>query len=186
VFVSGDSYAGTAFSTRTSVLDTRTWQLQSSLETYAITKDGHAYRAADVNFWGVTFADDTRFYATLATGGKTYLVRGDATAGTLRTLRENVECPSLSPDGTRVAFKQAVDGDPAQGWRLTVLDLTTLRRTPLAETRSVDDQAAWLGDHTVMYALHPGAGRSDVWSVPADGTGKPAILVPDAESPAAL
>ncbi len=47
-----------------------------SLESYAITRDGRAYRAADVNFWGVTFADDTHFYATLATGGRTYLVRG--------------------------------------------------------------------------------------------------------------
>jgi hypothetical protein len=67
-----------------------------------------------------------------------------------------------------------------------VLDLATLRRIPLAETRSVDDQAAWLGNGTVMYGLRSGARRSDVWSVPADGRGSPAILVPDAESPAAL
>ena len=33
--------------------------------------------AVDVNFWGVTFARDSdRFYATLATGGKTYLIEG--------------------------------------------------------------------------------------------------------------
>ena len=33
--------------------------------------------AVDVNFWGVTFARDSdRFYATMATGGKTYLIEG--------------------------------------------------------------------------------------------------------------
>jgi hypothetical protein len=67
-----------------------------------------------------------------------------------------------------------------------VLDLRTLRSTPLAETRSVDDQAAWLGDHTVMYAVKRGPKASDVWTVPADGSGAPALLIPDAESPADL
>jgi hypothetical protein len=184
VFVSGDSYAGTAFSTRASILDTRTWQLQSSLETYAITKDGHAYRAADVNFWGVTFADDTRFYATLATGGKTYLVRGDATAHTVRTLRENVECPSLSPDGTRLVFKKRVKGvSPDAPWRLYVLDLRTMRETPLAEHRSVDDQVVWSGPDTIVYALAGDYG-SDLWTVPADGTGAASRLMTAALAPA--
>ena len=61
----------------------------------------------------------------MSTAGHRYLVAGDFAAHTVRTLRENVECPSLSPDGTRVAFKSAVDGDPAKGWRLSVLDLAT-------------------------------------------------------------
>ena len=59
-------------------------------------------------------------------------------------------------------------------------------RTHLAETRSVDDQAAWSGDDTVLYALRRGPKESDVWSIPADGSGRPSILIPDAESPAAL
>jgi hypothetical protein len=61
-----------------------------------------------------------------------------------------------------------------------------MARTPLAETRSVDDQAAWLGNDTVMYALRRAGRAADVWAVPADGTGKPALLIPDAESPADL
>jgi hypothetical protein len=186
VFVTGDSYNGGKFSTRAGMLDVATGQTVDTLERFAVTRDGKAYHAVDLNFWGVTFIDDQHFYATMSTAGKRYLVYGDIAAQTLRTLAENVECPSLSPDGTRIAFKEAVGGDPSHGWRLSVLDLATLRRTHLAETRSVDDQAAWYDNNTVMYAVRRGTRNSDVWSVPADGSGKSSILIPDAESPAAL
>ncbi|GAA2132840.1 TolB-like translocation protein [Actinomadura napierensis] len=173
VFVSGDSYGGTNFSTRTSLLDTRTGRLVPSLEEYGVIKDGAPYRSADVNFWGVTFADDQHFYATLATRGRTWLVAGDTVKRQVRTLHQNVECPSLSPDGTRAAYKKrvrsAAGGNP---WRLTVLDLRTMRETPLAETRSVDDQAVWVGATQVAYSL-PGDYGSDLWTVPADGSGTP-------------
>lgn len=110
-FVGGDSYAGTNFSTRAAIVDTRTGKLTPSLEAFRVVKDGRTYHAADVNFWGITFAaDDRTFYATLATKGTTYLVRGDLRARTLTTLHANVECPSLSPDGTRVAYKKRVPG----------------------------------------------------------------------------
>jgi hypothetical protein len=186
VFVTGDSYNGGRFSTRAGMLDTATGETVDTLETFAITRDARPYRNADVNFWGVTFADDRRFYATMSTAGHRYLVAGDVATRTVRTLAANVECPSLSPDGTRLVFKQALGGDPARGWRLTVLDLATMARTPLAETRSVDDQAAWLDDDTVMYAIRRGSRAADVWSVPASGGGVPALLIPDAESPAPL
>ncbi|WP_327293387.1 TolB family protein [Streptomyces sp. NBC_01198] len=186
VFVGGDSYAGTNFSTRTSILDTRTGVLQPTLEDYAVTRDGKRVRASDVNFWGVTFADDTHFYATLATGGHTYLIRGDVTSKTAVTLRTNVECPSLSPDGTRIAFKKRVPGlSPDAPWRLYVLDLATLRDHPTAETRNVDDQAVWTDDQTLSYSL-PGDYGSDLYTVPADGTSTPHLLTPSALSPSWL
>ncbi|MFB7335800.1 TolB family protein [Streptomyces adustus] len=186
-FVGGDSYAGTNFSTRAAIVDTRTGRLIPSLEEFGIVKDGRRYRAADVNFWGVTFAaDDRTFYATMATKGKTYLVRGDLEARTVTTVRTNVECPSLSPDGTRIAFKKRVPGLPADApWRLYVLDLRTLRETPLAESRSVDDQAVWQDAHTLVYAL-PGDYGADLYAVPSDGTGHPHRLTTAAVSPAYL
>ncbi|WP_329191655.1 MULTISPECIES: TolB-like translocation protein [unclassified Streptomyces] len=186
VFVGGDSYAGTDFSTRTSILDTRTWTLQENLETYAITLDGKPYRSADTNIWGVTFADDEHFYATLATGGQTHLVAGDAIQHTLTTLHGNVECPSLSPDGTRVAYKKRVSGlsDDAP-WRLYVLDLKTMGETATTEGRNIDDQALWLDDHTLAYSL-PSDDSSDLWTVPAAGTGTPALLAPAALAPAVV
>ncbi len=186
VFVSGDSYAGTDFSTRTAIVDTRTWTVDDNLETFRIVRDGHSSHAADTNVWGVTFADDHRFYATLATGGKTYLVRGDVTARTLTTVHRNVECPSLSPDGTRIAYKKRVKGaSPDAPWRLYVLDLRTMKETPTAEGRTVDDQALWADDDTLVYAL-PGDYGSDLWTVPADGGGTARRLMESAVAPAYL
>ncbi|MFD9476490.1 MULTISPECIES: TolB family protein [Streptomyces] len=187
VFVGGDSYAGTNFSTRTSVLDLRTGTLDASLEDFTILKDGKPYRSADVNFWGVTFAADERtFYATLATGGRTHLVRGDLGERTVTTLRENAECPSLSPDGTRLVVKKRVPGLPAEApWRLYALDLASGAETPLAEERSVDDQVVWTDDRTVVYAL-PGDFGADLYAVPADGSGAPARLMDSALAPAFL
>ncbi|MEU7059427.1 TolB-like translocation protein [Streptomyces sp. NPDC046197] len=184
-FVGGDSYAGTDFSTRAAIVDVRTGRLIPTLEAFRIVKDGRTYRAPDVNFWGVTFASDDRtFYATLATKGTTYLVRGDLRTRTVTTVHSNVECPSLSPDGTRIAFKKRVKGLPKDApWRLYVLDLRTRRETPLAETRSVDDQAVWRDDHTLVYAL-PGDYGADLYEMPADGTGKPRRISAAAVSPA--
>ncbi|MET8133736.1 TolB-like translocation protein [Streptomyces sp. NPDC006290] len=184
-FVGGDSYAGTNFSTRAAIVDTRTGKLTSSLEEYRVVKDGRTYHAADVNFWGVTFAaDDRTFYATMATHGTTHLVRGDLVTHTVTTLRTNVECPSLSPDGTRIAFKKRVKGLPKDApWHLYVLDLRTGHETPLAEPRSVDDQVVWRDDHTLVYAL-PGDYGADLWTLPPDGTGKPRRVSTAAVSPA--
>lgn len=176
VFVSGESYSSAFFSTRTSILDTRTMRLTPSLETFSVVLDGKPYHASDINFWGVTFAsDDDTFYATLNTANRTYLVRGSLARRTVTTLVENVECPSLSPDGTRVAFKKRVLSRTSL-WHEYVLDLSTLKETALAERHSVDDQATWLDDDTVAYALptEGKVGSSDLWSVPADGTGTPA------------
>lgn len=183
VFVSGDSYGGTNFSTRTSLLDTRTGRLVRSLEEFTVIKDGARYQAADVNFWGVTFADDQHFYATLSTNGKTYLIAGDTARREVRTLHENVECPSLSPDGSTIVYKKRVRS-PATGrpWRLHALDLRSMRETPLAEARNVDDQAVWLNAAEVAYSL-PGDYGADLWAVPADGTGAPRRLLGAALNP---
>ena len=177
-FVTGDSYAqaGT-FSTRTAIFDRQSEVYSSNIEG---TRVAGMKTTDDMNFWGVTFASDDRtYYATLSTAGKTYLVRGDASEESATPLRENAECPSLSPDGKRLAFKKRVPGDGARPWRQHVLDLTTMVETPLAETRGIDDQVVWLDDDTIAYGL-PGEG---IWAVPANGEGAPRQLVPHASSP---
>ena len=182
VFVSGDSYLTSGFSTRTGVLDLESGRVVMTLEDFTI--DGKKL-PIDANFWGVSFAsDDNTFYATMATGDHLYLVRGDFAAETLVILDDGVECPSLSPDDRRLVYKKRL---PDLTWRLEVYDLATKQRTPLTETGNVDDQGAWLDANTVAYGkIDENSGQVNVWSVPADGTGVPRLIAADAESPAVL
>jgi hypothetical protein len=188
VFVSGDSYNGPNFSTRTGILDAKTGAVIPDLETFTAYVDGAAYHAVDINYWGVTFtSDDDHFYVTMGSAGKTWLMLGDLATRSLRSVVGNVECPSLSPDGMHIVFKKRVSDSLASPWRLYVLDLATLQETPLAETRSIDDQAAWLGNDTVMYQVPQKNGPGyDIWEVPSDGTGTPKLLIHDGFSPTAL
>lgn len=192
VFVAGHSYAVTGFSTRTEILDLTTGASLGDLETFRITRDGAPLASADFNFWGVTFARDSpRFYATLGTGGRTYLIEGNVNSRSAVTLRENVECPSLSPDGARLVFKRRIPALANVRWQLTVLDLRTLQETPLAaESSSVDDQAEWLDAEQILYGIPDRSGRAaeppDLWVVRADGTGTPRLFLSDAASPAVV
>jgi hypothetical protein len=188
-FVYGDSYASPGqFSTRTHVSPTSGSGEQFDLESFQLVTDGKANNAVDRNLWGVTFIDDDAFYATAASAKKTWLVKGSLSGRRLESIRTDVECPSLSPDGTRVAFKKR--GDLPNGhWRLSVLDLRTGQVTETAETKNIDDQAEWLDDDTIVYGLPrtgDGVATSDIWTVPANGTGAPTLMVSDAWSPAVV
>jgi len=120
----------------------------------------------------------------MSTGTHLYLVQGDFAAETITVLDDGVECPSLSPDGTRLVYKKRL---PDSTWQLWVYDLASKQRTQLAEPANVDDQGAWIDDRTIMYGkLDESDGTIAVWSVPADGTGAPTMIIPDAESPSAV
>ena len=181
LFVTGHAYDPGSFSTQTTIIDLASGQRIADLERFTVLRGNRQVTAIDVNFWGVTFARNSDlFYATLATGGKTYRIRGSISRRQARVIHENVECPSLSPDGTRIAFKKRT-GSKGSPWRLTVLDLATMRETPLSERRSVDDQAEWLDDGRVLYGVD-----GDVWMARADGTGQPRRYLAQADSPAAV
>ena len=165
VFVNGDSYAGGAFSTRTTLFDMNAGTSLGDLETFKVFNDGQRIQSVDFNFWGVTFARDSNiFYASLRTVAdvqsqagqvtrrrQTFLVRGDLGLRKLTVLHENVECPSLSPNNRLIAYKKNVSTAGAP-WRFYVLDLATMSERPIAaETRSIDDQIEWLDDAHVLY-----------------------------------
>jgi hypothetical protein len=179
-FVVGHAYAAPGtFSTVATIVDLRTGRRLGDLEhNFRVTVDGAPFTARDRNFWGLTFAaDGDTFYATAASGRRTWLIKGSLRARTARAIHENVECPSLSPDGARIAYKKAVGHDPTT-WRFHVLDLATGRETALAETRSIDDQLAWLDDGHLLYA----DAQQTTWIVPSDGSGRPQVWLRNADS----
>jgi hypothetical protein len=180
-FVTGHSYAQADFSTQTVLIDMMRGSVLADVEKdFIVTRDGKQIKAIDFNFWGITFTRDSkRFYATLRTGGKTYLIEGDISSRRARILRENAECPSISPDNARLAYKKLV----GKQWRFHVLDLRTMVEIPLAETNGVDDQVEWLDNHHVLYAFSP---PPAVWVVRADGRGTPRKFLSDALSPAVV
>lgn len=185
VFLTGHSYNDANMSTATFLLDTATGTNLGNLEEFETWKDGHLYKAPEFNFWGVTFAQDSnRFYVTLRHDKTTYLMQGDVAARKLTVLHENVECPSLSPDGTRIAFKKSTS---TFLWQLTVLDLATMKEIPLAERESIDDQVEWLDNEHILYQKidydYDPPEWVSVFVLPADGSGKPEVLMPNALSP---
>jgi hypothetical protein len=190
VFVSGDSYNSGSFSTRTTIYDLGSGQSLGDLETFAAEKDGQPFKKADFNYWGVTFADSSdRFYATLGTGGTLYLVEGSVSRRTARVIRDGVECPSLSPDGSRIAFKSRTTDAGRLVWRVRVLTFATGVEAVLAESRSIDDQVEWLDASRILYSLPSetvGSGSANVWVASADGSGTPQIFIRDATSPSVV
>ncbi len=107
----------------------------------------------------------------------------------MKVIADAVECPSLSPDGTRVAYKRPLPGQQRR-WRLHVLNLRTMADTALAETRSVDDQVEWIDDSRIAYGVQdegpPPTLDVNLWTVPADGSGAPAMFLAHAASPAVV
>lgn len=182
-FVAGDSYTVPGgFSTRTGVLDLRTGQVIDSIESFAATVDGAAHDAVATNYWGVTVgSDDRTFYATMAVGTRTWLVRGDLAARTVQAVRRGAECPSLSPDGSKVAYKKRTSR--LGPWQLVVLDLDTGVEQPLPGTEGIDDQASWLDRDHLLYARVPHAGATPaIYQVSLAGS-PPRLLIPEATSP---
>lgn len=186
-FVTGSEYATAGFSTATDIAAVN-GKDYGNIQKFALYIEGKRSASDDRNIWGVTFsANDNTFYATAALDDHTYLVRGDLAARTLTEVHETAECPSISPDGTRVAYKKNVGADGKTHWELAVLNLASNTETVLPEKRSVDDQVEWLNDSTLLYAV-PGTtpGDSDIWSLPADGSGSPTLFIPHAFSPAVI
>jgi Tol biopolymer transport system component len=173
------------------MIDVSERKVIADVENYDAYMDGQKFRNADFNFWGVTFTPHAKeFFATLSTGGKHYLIKGDIAARRTTVVHENVECPSLSPDATRVAYKKRYMIDGRVVWQLHVLDLATGKETALAEKRSIDDQLEWLDDRNVLYAVASeasgAAASTDVWVAAADGSSQPKMFIANAYSPASV
>ena len=187
MFVSGHSYAA-GFSTQTVILDLEHGEILADLETLETWRDGRFIWEEDFNFWGVTFANDSdTFYATLDTGGISYLVKGSVNRGVMQVVHPRVECPSLSPDNRRIAFKKRIGKRELGWWQVAVLELESMKETLVhTETRSVDDQVEWLDNDRVAYYLAMEGVTPGVWAVRVDNTEQPRLILADAYSPSAV
>jgi hypothetical protein len=166
----------TDFSTWTRIIESGTGKVLLKLEDLEVTENGRPIKDKEAELWGVTFADGDAYYATLAANGEHYLIRGRVGSERARVVRDHVECPALSPDGTRIAYKRRI-GDTNK-WRYHVFELASGEDVALAETRSVDDQPEWLGDDLIAYS-----DDESVLAVPADGSGRPSVIARRATSP---
>lgn len=187
-FVTGHAYAPASFATVT-VINKISGGGYGNLEDFTLIVGGRKIAPVDRNVWGVTFApDDRTFYATAASGDRTWLVRGDLKKRTLTSIHETAECPSLSPDGTRIAYKKNITPGPVPHWNIAVLDLSTGKETVLAESRSVDDQVEWLDNDTLLYGLPRASavGDDDVWSIKAAAGAAPQMFIEHAWSPSVV
>ena len=129
-FVTGHAYENGGFSTDTILIDLVDERVVAAMETdFTVLRNEAPWKEEDFNFWGVTFVDDNEFYATLGTGGAAYLVSGSLENRELILMEEGIECPSLSPDGRRLAYKRPITTGDEMRFQLEVIDLETLRRS---------------------------------------------------------
>lgn len=192
-FVTGHSYAADSFSTETTVKgpDGRDY---GNLQDFDISVDGKPLVAIDRNVWGVTFAGGNRFYATVASGGTTWLVEGDLEKRTMASLATNAECPSVSPDGHTVAFKvrRGNDGDMVGSssvhWDVAVMNVASGERTVIELDRGIDDQLEWLDEDTLLYGLprEDANWDADVFRLEAEAMAEPELFIEHAWSPSVV
>lgn len=154
-FTSGHSYlgvAGTQFSTETIISKRANGATAEDIQKWSITWKGQPVTAIDLNLWGVTFdrRQSDRFFVTVYFKGTPYLGEGSVSQRAIKVLLPNVECPSLSPDGQRIAFKRRIS---ATAWAPAVMELATMKERVLQVPNSVDDQIEWLDNHTIVYEV---------------------------------
>ncbi|MBL8345832.1 MAG: hypothetical protein JNN03_10355 [Rubrivivax sp.] len=192
VFVSGHSYAVPGqFSTMTHIWDTQRRAMALALDKLTLTHEGQVVpytSQTQLNYWGVTFdpRDADRFYVTVSIRGRPHLALASVARATAQTVRADVECPSLSPDGTRVAFKKRrADG---RGWVPAVLELASGKEIVFTAARNLDDQIEWLDNDTLVYEAtqtRMGGAKTDLMVRSARDPGAPERLwLEDAASPA--
>ncbi len=79
---------------------------------------------------------------------------------------------SLSPDGTRLAFREEADA----GYDIWVKQLPDGPLSRLTFDQIMEAKPRWTPDGRSVTFLSDRSGNHDVWSKPADGTGEPRVL----------
>jgi len=191
-FASGSSYEDISTDTTTLVtideIDTGS-PLTSPSRFVAVGSDDERYENFDVQFWGITWVNDDDFYVTAFYEDYPEIMQGSLNDRTLTPTGHRGSCPSLSPDGKTLVFKESL---AEGGFKLVAIDLDTQEKWDLSEMRSVDDQVEWLDDDTILYALHTEDGDTpvqpgfDIWMVDIAEGSVPELFLPNSDSPAVV
>ncbi len=189
-FTSGHSYTGvggSTFSTATVIASNDGDRRGDNIQEWVLLDAGKPVTAVDLNLWGVTFdpVNSDRFFVTAYFAGKPYLAEGNIKARRMAVVRPDMECPSFSPDGKRLAFKKRTS---VTGWSPAILDLATMQETVYDVGNSVDDQIEWLDVRTLIYEVvnQPLVGRpsNDLMTLDvSEARPKPQLWLEDARSP---
>ena len=107
-FVTGHSYLDDGFSTLTALIDMSSGEVLANLEKFEVTRDGEALQEHRLQLLGRHVRARRAALLRHALDGREVLPRRgrrpDAAAPA--SIARGVECPSLSPDETRIAFKR--------------------------------------------------------------------------------
>jgi len=187
VFASGSSYEDVGeFKTFVEMIDVENSDERKRLSEYTYDEaDAKKFSNLDGNFWGVTFAPDNAFYATFGLGNDVEIIKGSLSEESIESTKFVGSCPSVSPDGKTLVFKERV-GDKFQ---LVAVNLVTDEKTVLNESRSVDDQVEWLDNETILYSIHKDEEveevqpEFDIWSLKINNSSSPELFLPNADSP---
>ncbi|MCG2798118.1 MAG: hypothetical protein L6367_06200 [Cellulomonas sp.] len=159
-----------------------------NLETWTLLVDGAPFTAVDRNFWDVSFVDEDTFYVTVGaqSAGTTWIATGTVSTRTIETVRAGGESPSVSPDGSKVAYTTTTDEGGQSVQVYAVLDVESGTQTLYPATAGGDDQVEWLDDTTILYGMPrtDEPGTTDVWALDLSTDGaQPRVLIPGASAP---
>jgi hypothetical protein len=198
VFLAGHSYAGASFTTRPAVLDTASghWVVED-LEGFEVLREGRPMKAADFNFWGISFR--ARRAALLRHAAHRWPLpagRGRA-AGAPPARRSRGRGMPVAVAGTGDGSPTSGSASPARALatsagKLQVLALDTGRETALTAEDAQRRRSGSSGSTTARCSM-PGRTtrrRNDagdaVWALAADNGAPPRRLLRHASSPAAM
>jgi len=190
-FVTGTSYADVGSGETTTIVtidEIEGTSLLRGASQFEVLSDDSRYRNFAAQYWGITFAaDEDEIYVTGFYEDAPEIMRGSLQEMTLEPTDWVGSCPSLSPDGKTLVFKEM---RPDGGFDLVAVDLASESKWMLGETRSVDDQVEWLDNDTILYSLHPEDNDQalqpefDIWMLDIAEGSEPELFLPNADSPA--
>ncbi len=187
-FVSGGSYedVGAEATTIVTIDEIESTRLVRGGNQLEVIADEVKYQDLDAQYWGMSFADEDEFYITGFYGDEAEVMHGTLTDMTVEPTGWVGSCPSLSPDGKTLVFKETTPN----GFQLVAVDLESQTTWKMGEARSVNDQVEWLDNDTILYALHPEGGDTpvepqyDIWMLDIAEGSEPVLFLANADSPA--